>query len=138
MRVVVLLIALVIIVFGVVGVVVPDTVTAMRREYVPIPLGVYIVGAIRLTLGVLLLLLAPASRLPKAMRVLGVLVCAQGLVQIIGMPFVGPDRARAILEWEATMPPALLRVGALLALATGGFIAYALRPPAARHPAAGQ
>jgi hypothetical protein len=43
------------------------------------------------------------------------------------MPFLGLDRARAILEWEA-MHPALLRVGALVALTTGGFIAYALRP----------
>ena len=136
MRIVVLLIALVIIVMGGVGVVDPDKVMAMRREYVAIPRGVYTVGAIRVALGLLLILVAPASRMPKPMRVLGVLVCAQGLIQIIGMPFVGLDRARAILEWEA-MHPALLRVGALVAFATGGFIAYAVRRPATRDPATG-
>ena len=128
MRIVVLLIALVIIVMGVVGVVAPDTVMAMRREYVATPRGIYIVGAIRLALGFLLTLVAPASRMPKTMRVLGVLVCAQGLIQVVGMPFLGLDRARAILEWEAMLHPALLRIGAVVALATGGFIAYAVRP----------
>src|SRR5688572_2201145 len=59
MRIVVLLMALVIIVMGVVGVVAPDTVMAMRREYVATPRGIYIVGAIRLALGFLLILVAP-------------------------------------------------------------------------------
>jgi hypothetical protein len=136
MRIVVLLIALVIIVMGGVGVVAPDMVMAMRREYVAIPRGVYTVGSIRVALGLLLILVAPASRMPKPMRVLGVLVCAQGLIQIIGMPFVGLDRARAILEWEA-MHPALLRVGALVALATGGFNAYAVPRRATRDPRPG-
>jgi hypothetical protein len=80
MRIVVLLIALVIVVLGGVGVVAPDTVMAMRREYVAIPRGVYTVGAIRVALGVLLILVASTSRMPKPMRVLGVLVCAQGLI----------------------------------------------------------
>src|SRR5262245_25333068 len=127
MRIVVFSIALVIIVMGVVGFVTPEMGVALRREYVAtLP---YMVCAIRVATGLLLILVAPASRMPKAIRVLGMLVCAQGLTQIIGMPFVGLDRARAILEWEA-MHPALLRVGALAALATGGFIAYAVRPPA--------
>ena len=125
MRIVVFSIALVIIVMGVVGFVAPEMGMALRREYVAtLP---YTVGAIRVATGLLLILVAQASRMPKAIRVLGLLVCAQGLTQIIGMPFVGLDRARAILEWEA-MHPALLRVGALVALATGGFIAYAVHP----------
>ena len=137
MRVVVLLIALVVIVMGVVGVVAPDTVMAMRREYVATPRGIYTVGAIRVAMGLLWILVAPASRMPKSMRVLGGLVCAQGLIQVVGMPFLELDRARAILEWEAKMPPALLRVGALVALATGGFVAYAVLPRATRDPATG-
>jgi uncharacterized membrane protein HdeD (DUF308 family) len=135
MRIVVLWIGLVIIVMGVVGVVAPDTVMAMRREYGAT--GIYIVGAIRLALGFLLILVAPASRMPKTMRVLGVLVCAQGLIQIVGMPFLGLDRARAILEWEAMLHPALLRIGAVVALATGGFIAYAVRPRGWVAPSSG-
>ncbi|HZM95191.1 MAG TPA: hypothetical protein VFB92_17305 [Vicinamibacterales bacterium] len=137
MRIVVFSIALVIIVLGVIGVVAPDTVMAIRRDYVAIPRGVYTVGALRVALGLLLIVVARASRMPRAMRVLGVLVCAQGLIQVVGMPFIGLDRARAILEWEAMLPRALLRAGALVALATGAFIAYAVRPPATRDSATG-
>ena len=124
MRIAVFSIALLIIAMGVVGFVAPEMGMALRREYVAtLP---YTVGAIRVAMGLLLILVAPASRMPKAIRLLGMLVCAQGLTQIIGMPFVGLDRARAILEWEA-MHPALLRAGALVAVATGGFIIYAVR-----------
>lgn len=134
MRIAVFSIALVIIAMGVVGFVAPEMGMALRREYVAtLP---YTVGAIRVATGILLIVVAPASRMPRAIRVLGMLVFAQGLIQTIGMPFVGRDRARAILEWEA-MHPALLRVGALVALATGGFIAYAVRRPATRDPATG-
>jgi hypothetical protein len=76
MRIVVLLIALVVIVMGVVGVIAPDTVIAMRREYVTTPRGIYTVGPIRVAMGLLFILVAPASRMPKTMRMLGVLVCA--------------------------------------------------------------
>jgi hypothetical protein len=142
MRIAALLIALVIIVLGAVGVVAPDTVMAMRREYMATPRGIYTVGStvgsIRVALGLLWILVAAASRMPKTMRVLGVLVCAQGLIQVVGLPFLGLDRARAVLEWEAAMPPALLRVGAFLALAIGVFVAYALRPRATRDLATGR
>ena len=125
MRIVGLSIALAIVVMGVAGLVFPDAAMALRREYLAtVP---YAVGAIRVMTGLLLILVAPMSRMPKAIRLLGVLVCARGVTQLIGMPFVGRDRARAILEWEA-MHPTLLRAGALVALATGGFIAYAVRP----------
>ena len=40
---------------------------------------------------------------------------------------MGPDHARAILEWETMQGTALLRVGAAVALAAGVFLAFALR-----------
>jgi len=129
MRIVLLLIALAAVVLGVVGLVSPDTVMGLRREYVVTPYGMYAVAAVRLALGVLLIRFAPASRAPRILRLLGALVCLQALVQGVGATFIGLDRAQAILEWEA-MHPGLLRVGALIALATGGFIAHAVtRPP---------
>jgi hypothetical protein len=83
-------------------------------------------GAVRVVFGFLLILSASASRTPKTLRTLGLLICLQGLVQGAGAPFVGIDRARAILEWEA-VHTGLLRVGALIALATGSFVAFAVR-----------
>jgi hypothetical protein len=38
----------------------------------------------------------------------------------------GPDRARAILEWETMQGTTLLRVGATVALAAGVFMAFAV------------
>ena len=132
MRIVILLVALLVIAFGIVGLVSPDSVMAFRRQYVAATLiGPTVVGAVRVAIGLLLIFSAPASRLPKTLRVLGVLVCVQGLVQGVGSPFFGPDRAQMILEWEAAHP-ALLRVGAPIALATGGFIVFAVTNPATR------
>lgn len=68
------------------------------------------------------MLVAPNSRAPKTLRVLGAFVFIAGLTT----PFFGVDRARAILVWEATQGTALLRVGAGLAFAIGGFIAFAV------------
>jgi hypothetical protein len=86
----------------------------------------YATAVFRLAAGLLLILFAPASRMPVALRVLGALVCIQGLVQGLGRPFVSPERAHAILDWEEARP-GLLRVGALIALAFGGFVAFAVR-----------
>jgi hypothetical protein len=131
MRIVILLVALLAIVGGAVGVVCPDVLTALRRQYVATPIGPYAVGAVRVVIGLLFILFAPASRAPKTLRVLGVVVCIQGLVQGVAFSFVGLERAQAILEWEAAHP-GLLRVGALIALATGGFVAFAVTNPRTR------
>ena len=76
-----------------------------------------------MAIGLLLIRSASSSRTPKTLRALGLLVCLQGLIQGVGGQFVGLDRARAILEWEA-VHTGLLRVGALMALAAGGFVAF--------------
>jgi hypothetical protein len=73
-------------------------------------------------MGLVLILSAPASRAPKTLRAIGAVMCVQGLAATL----FGPDRARAILEWEAMQGTALLRVGAALSLATGCFIVFAV------------
>jgi hypothetical protein len=73
-------------------------------------------------MGLVVILVAPTSRAPRTMRALGALMCMQGLAATL----FGPDRARAILEWETMQGTALLRVGAAVALASGGFMAFAV------------
>jgi hypothetical protein len=51
-------------------------------------------------------------------------------MQALAAALLGPDRARAVLEWETMQGTALLRVGAAMALAIGGFMAFAV----AGHP----
>jgi len=59
---------------------------------------------------------------PRTLRVVGAVVLVAGLAT----PLFGVERTRAILDWEATHGPALIRVVAGLVLAIGGFIAFAV------------
>jgi hypothetical protein len=124
MRIAALFLALFVMVVGVVGIVSPDSVTTVRRLYITTPVGLYAAGAVRVAMGLVLILAAPDSRGPKTLRALGAAVCLQGLAATL----FGPDRARAILEWEATQT-ALLRAGAVVALVTSGFVTFAVATP---------
>ena len=121
MRIAALLVALFIVVVGMVGIVSPDSLTTVRRQYFATPVGLYTAGAVRVVMGLVLILVARVSRAPKILRTLGAVMCAQGLAATL----LGLDRAHAILEWEV-MHPALLRAGAVVALASGGFVALAV------------
>ena len=122
MRFAAFLVALFALIVGIVGLVSPDSVMTVRRLYFSTPVGLYAAGAVRVAMGLVVILSAPASRAPKTLRALGAVMCMQGLAATL----FGPDRARAILEWEAMQGAALLRVGAAVALATGGFVAFAV------------
>jgi hypothetical protein len=117
-----LLVALFSIVIGMVGLISPDRLTTVRRVYFATPVRLYAAGAIRVAMGLVVILCARGSRAPKTLRALGAVMCIQALVATA----LGPDRARAVLEWESVQRTALLRVGAAVALATGGFIAFAV------------
>jgi hypothetical protein len=49
-------------------------------------------------------------------------MCMQG---VSGM-LMGPDHARVVMEWETRQGTALLRAGAVVALAAGGFLVFAV------------
>ena len=121
MRMAALLVALFTVGVGVVGVVSPESVTAVRRQYFATPTTLYTAAAVRLAMGLVVILGATASRAPKTLRLLGALMCMQGLAAAI----LGPEHARTVLEWE-TMRPTLLRTGATVALASGVFMVFAV------------
>ena len=122
MRIAALLVALFTIVVSMVGIVSPDSVTTLRRLYFATPGRLYAAGAVRVAMGLVLILAASRSRWPRTLRALGAVVCLQGLAAT----FFGLERARAILEWEA-MHTALLRAGAVVAFVTSGFVAFAVK-----------
>jgi len=121
MRIGALLVALFVVVVGIVGMVSPDGLTTVRRQYLATPVGLYAAGAVRVAMGLVLILAARVSRAPKILRMMGALMCAQGLAATL----LGLDRAQAVLEWEA-MHPVLLRAGAMVALGSGSFMAVAV------------
>ena len=125
MRVAALLVAFFAIIIGVVGIVTPHGLTAARRHLLDTPGALPVTGSIRVAMGLVLILFAPRSRTPRILRLLGVLMALQGIVpQLIGI-----DRAHLVLEQEERLGVATLRVGALVALASGCFIAFATAPP---------
>lgn len=135
MRITALLVALFTIVIGIGGIMSPESGTEIRRLYFATPVRLYAAAALRIAMGLVVILSAAASRAPKTLRALGALMCMQGLSATL----LGPEHARTVLEWEARQGPALLRAGAAVALAAGGFMAFALtgqRPRNAAKPTA--
>ena len=126
MRLAALLVALFTIGVGIVGIVSPDGGTALRRLYYATPGRFYTAGTVRGAMGLVLILAALNSGWPRTLRVLGVLMCLQALVAT----FLGLEHARASMEWEGMQGGAFLRAGAVVALASGAFMAFA----AARRP----
>ncbi len=123
MRVAALVVALVTIAIAIAGIISPGSFITIRRSYYATPGRFYVAGAVRLAMGLVLILTASISRWPRILRALGALMCLQALAANI----FGFERARAIMEWEAMQPIALLRAGAAATLAAGGFIAFAIR-----------
>ena len=120
-----LLVGLFTIVVGIVGLISPEKGTELRRRYFATPARQYAAGVVRLAMGLVVFACARASRAPKTLRALGAIMCMQALAATL----LGPDRARAILEWETMQGAAILRVGAAVALVAGVFIAFAVTPP---------
>ena len=122
MRIAALLVALFTIAIGIGGLISPESGTHIRRLYFATPWRLYTAAAIRVAMGLVVILSATASRAPKTLRALGAIMCMQGLSAAL----LGPEHARAVLEWEASRGTALLRAGAAVALVAGGFMAFAL------------
>jgi hypothetical protein len=124
-----LIVAVAIIALGVAGLVAPGVLVSIGRVAVT-PVGLYVVAVLRVAIGLLLIRVAPASRTPRTLRVLGAMVVVAGLLT----PFMG-EPARAMLDWWSSVGTAYLRLAAALAIGFGGFIVYAVG--GSPHPDAG-
>ena len=122
MRIAALPVALLSIIIGIAGIASPNGGMMLRRLYFATPSLFYSGVAIRSAMGLGLILAASNSRWPKTLRVLGAIVCLQGLSATL----LGLNHARAIMEWEGMQGAALLRAGAAVALASGVFILFAV------------
>ena len=117
------LIGILAIVMGLLGVFQPDLLVSVGRYSLAVP-GLYLVGAARLIIGVILFLGAKTSRAPGLLRLLGVAICIGGVV-IAG---VSAARSNTLLDWWSIHGPGFIRVGAFIVLILGGFVVYATAP----------
>jgi hypothetical protein len=115
------LVALLIVALGLVGLVAPGVLVTIGQHSVT-PAGLYVVAALRVVIGLVFLGAASPSRMPRTLRVIGIVALVAGLTT----PFLGVERARAIMSWLLAPGPVVVRLLALLAVAFGAFIIYAV------------
>jgi hypothetical protein len=123
MKLLAIVIAAVVITVGVVGLVNPATLLAVGQSVIT-PVGLYVIAGVRIGIGVVLLVAASTSRMPRVLRLAGAVVVIAG----IATPIFGVERSRAVLEWVTAQGPALMRGDGLLAMALGAFMIYAIGP----------
>jgi hypothetical protein len=127
MRLVGLVIGALVILAGAISFAAPDLRLSLERSVVT-PAGLDAIAALRIGLGLVFVLAAPASRAPRTVRVLGLIVISAGLTT----PWLGVARARAVLDWFASAGPLLTRLDAGVGMALGGFLVYVFRTPTRR------
>jgi hypothetical protein len=123
MKTLVFVIALFIVAIGGVGLVFPSALIWLAHSSIS-PAKLYAIAAARVAFGLLLLTVAGTSRFPRTLRIVAFLPILAGLAT----PFVGVDRAPALVEWWTQFGHGIVRVTALLIFALGGFFAYACAP----------
>lgn len=114
-----LVLSLFVAIIGAIGVFRPEALVGVGLT----PGGLY-VAAVRITLGIALILGAASSRAPRVIRILGTLILVAGLAT----PFVGPERSRRVVDWWSSQGLLVMRAWAGLALAFGSFLVWALVP----------
>jgi len=119
-------VALLILAAGAVGILMPS-VLSWIAEYSLTATAFYLIGAVRVALGLLLISVASASRTPKTLLVLGYFIVIAGIATAL-TGLVAMERARAIIEWWLRQGPGVVRLAGVGVCAIGGVLAYALAP----------
>jgi len=118
-KIIATLMSLAIAALGVLGVA-PEALLEFGRSLL-VPPALYAVAAVRVVFGVLLIAVAPSSRAPMALRVLGGFIVVAGLVT----PFFGVERFVGVVTWLSERL-SLIRGFALVPLLLGLLLVYAI------------
>ncbi len=86
------------------------------------PGGLYGTAALRIVMGASLVGVAPASRLPRTLRIIGTLIILVGLIT----PLFGVERAKLVLDWWVAQGTTFMRIWALFPVAFGLFLIHAI------------
>jgi hypothetical protein len=117
------IVALFAITVGLAGIISPDRLLGFR-SLVATEGALIVIGAVRLAIGVVLIMAAPGSRFPKMLRIVGAVLIFAG----VATPLFGIERTRIVLEWEAAQGPMFMRFVGVMILAIGGTLAFTLVP----------
>lgn len=104
------------------GVMVTPLTMAEVGRWMQTPGGLYGTALVRIVMGASLVGVAPASRMPKTLRVIGTLIILIGLIT----PLFGVERAKLVLDWWVAQGETFMRVWALFPVAFGLFLLHAI------------
>ena len=119
-------VALLVLVLGVAGIVAPSGLvwiaqrTATSGAY-------YVIAAVRVAFGLILISVASASRSPRALRILGYIILVAGIATALA-GLLAIERVHAIIDGWVQQGSWLVRLSAVPVVALGGFVAYACAP----------
>lgn len=82
--------------------------------------GIHAAVAVRLLLGLALIIAAPVSRFPLIFQILGWIA----IVAAVVLALMGRDRLRKFVSWFERISPLLTRVWLVFGFAFGGFLIY--------------
>lgn len=123
MRIVAISAGIVIAAIGIAGIAMPSALLKFAQS-LNTPAALYTVVAVRLMFGAVLVWVAPGSRMPRTVRIIGTVIIVAALLAL----GIGVERAEALLNWWSSLRPLFMRAWAGLALIFGVFIAYAVAP----------
>jgi hypothetical protein len=106
---------------GILSQISPDVLVRIGRTVVT-PTGLYVIAFVRVCIGLMLILVARTSRMPKTVRILGCIALIAGIVT----PLFGVDRSVAVLNWWTAQGPVVGRLPGLVLAAVGVFMIYAI------------
>jgi hypothetical protein len=121
-----LVVGVLILAVGAVGIVAPAGLVWIAQHSIT-PSAFYVIAAVRIALGLVLISVASDSRAPRMLRVLGYLILLAGVATAL-TGLVGIERARVMIEWWLKQGSAVVRLTGVLVLALGGFVAFACTP----------
>jgi hypothetical protein len=111
---------------GTIGIFVPDSLVWIAQRFVTSD-PFYGLAAVRIAFGLILISVAPASRAPNGLRVLGYVIVALGITTAL-TGLLAVAYARAAIDWWLHQESWVLRLTSCLVLALGAFVAYACAP----------
>src|SRR5256885_17049730 len=126
MKAIAFFIAALLVLFGLTGVLWPEGLMQLAT-YSFSRTGLYVVAAARVVLGGLLFFAASATRTPKTVRVIGLVILIAGIATAV----ISPDCAALMKTWLVVRGPDTLRIEACLPLGVRlftGCTTHSLRP----------
>ncbi len=120
MRILIIAVGLATLVLAGTGFVRPERMISVARSLWQNPATFYLAVALRVVVGVALIVIAPATRFPDVFYVLGLITLAAATIGLM----LGANRLGRFLEWWLALPRPMILGWALFAAAFGAFLIY--------------